>query len=84
MSMADHFDEHHQEKLTKGIHNEATDLLYGEGGLHYEEMELTAWEAFKLSQQQQRTEEDPGDGTKEEGGNNADETKQGLQGGGNK
>ena len=77
MSMANHFDEHHQEKLTKGIHNEATDLLYGEGGLHYEEMELTAWEAFKLSQQQQRKEEDPGDGSKEEGGNNDDETKDG-------
>jgi hypothetical protein len=45
--MANHFDSHHQKKVEKDQHNDATDLLYGEGGLHFEELELTAFETFQ-------------------------------------
>ena len=57
MNLVDHFDKHHQSKVRRSIHQSGADMLYGEGGLEYEEMpkEMTAWEAFKMSQPKTKT-----------------------------
>ena len=47
LKMADHFDSHHQKKIALNNRDNATDILYSEGGIHYEKLELTAYESFQ-------------------------------------